>query len=87
MSWTDKMPVPRKRWMQRNVDYAKSRADRYPFGARSNGTGLKPHEVQEAMDVYFIRIPFNTSEVTFWGFQTAGERDQFIELFNARSLE
>jgi len=84
--WTDKMPVPRKRWMQRNVDYAKSRVERYPFGAVTQGTRLRPHEVQEAIDCYFMRIPFGASEVTFWGFETAETRQRFINEFNAEAV-
>lgn len=86
MSWVDKMPVPRKRWMQRNVDYAKSRASKYPFGAVTEGTRLRPQEVEEALGTYFMRVPFGSSELTFWGFESDSARQRFIKAFKAEAI-
>lgn len=87
MSWVDLLPEPRTRRFRRSVEWARTRATKYPFAARTEGTFLKPHVVEERMNDYFLRVPFPASGFTIWAFSTEEARHRFLKKFKGRKYE
>lgn len=81
MGWTDLLPRPRTRRFRKSVEWARQREEKYPFAAKTDGTGLKPQTVEEQVGFYFMRIPFPASGFTVWAFETEENRATFLREF------
>ena len=84
--WTVHLPKPRSPRFRRAHEWAKERAKKYPSVAVTTGTRLRPEAVEEALGCYFMRIPFPTSDKTFWAFETSANRDRFLQHFTGHRL-
>lgn len=87
MSWVDLLPEPRTRRFRETLRLCKEREAKYPFAAKTDGTGLKPQTVEEQLGVYFLRVPFPASGFTVWAFETEENRAKFLREFRGSNYE
>jgi len=81
MSWVDLLPEPRTRRFRETLRLCREREEKYPFAAKTDGTGLKPQTVEEQVGFFFLRVPFPASGFTVWAFETEENRATFLREF------
>lgn len=80
--------LPRDNGLERrNSDYLASKISTYPYLAKTPLKNLNPREVEDAMAIQLIRIPYPKSKFVIWGFDSQDTRDQFIKRYGGLLFE